>query len=128
MMDDNLSVWVLGELHAYLITQPRRVWQGKLLQEHSDPSATAVISSSLPCLLRRRAQCHDTLGSCAFATKPPYQTPPRCLTCSRDRSIPAPAHLQDHSQFEKMRENFAKEIEIAIVDVISYQVGPYPSQ
>ena len=31
-----------------------RVWQGKLLQEHSDPSATAVISSSLPCLLRRQ--------------------------------------------------------------------------
>jgi hypothetical protein len=36
-----------------------RVWQGKLLQEHSDTSATAIISSSLPCLLQRRTQCHD---------------------------------------------------------------------
>ncbi|CAD6265637.1 unnamed protein product [Miscanthus lutarioriparius] len=96
---------------------PRKGLARQALQEHSDPSATAVISSSLPCLLRRRTQCHDTPGSYASVAKPPHQTPPRCLTCSRDRPIPAPAHLQDHSQFEKRRENFAKEIDIAIVDV-----------
>ncbi|OQU78899.1 hypothetical protein SORBI_3008G069401 [Sorghum bicolor] len=84
--------------------------------------------SSTPCCLActgdgPNAMIH--IGFCASATKPPCQTP-RCLTCSRSRPITAPAYLQDHNQFEKRRGNFTKEIDI--VDVISYQAGPYPSQ
>ena len=73
-----------------------RVWQGKLLQQHSDPSATAVINSSLACLLRRRTQCHDiywVLRLCYKATMPDSSSLPYLLqrqthpsTCASPRS------------------------------------------